>query len=83
MPGFRNILLQLADAYKNKRARSSGSGEFTHALSQTAMDLVVRPEIIENTSLGARILDEAIVDYFKWETRFTEASDMHQNSKCI
>ena len=62
MPGFRNILLQLADAYKNKRSEiQAASGEFTHALSQTSLDLVVRPEIIENTSLGRSILDEAAV----------------------
>ena len=60
MPGFRNILLQLADAYKNKKSEiQAASSEFTHALSQTAMDLVVRPDIIEKTSLERSILDEA------------------------
>lgn len=62
MPGFRNILLQLADAYKNKKSEiQSASSEFTHALSQTAMDLVVQAEITEKTSLERSILDEAAV----------------------
>ncbi len=62
MPGFRNILLQLTDAYKNKRSEiQAASGEFTHALSQTVMDLVVRPELIESTSIGRSVLDEAAV----------------------
>jgi uncharacterized protein YyaL (SSP411 family) len=60
MPGFRNILLQLADAYKNKKGEiQAASSEFTHALSQTAMDLVVRAEITEKISLERSILDEA------------------------
>jgi uncharacterized protein len=62
MPGFRNILLQLADAYKNKKSEiQAASSEFTHALSQTAMDLVVRAEITEKISLERSILDEAAV----------------------
>ena len=62
MPGFRNILFQLADAYKNKKSEiQAASSEFTHALSQTAMDLVVRKEITEKISLDRSILDEAAV----------------------
>ena len=62
MPGFRNILLQLADAYKNKKNEiQAASSEFTHALSQTAMDLVVRAEITEKMSLERTTLDEAAV----------------------
>jgi uncharacterized protein YyaL (SSP411 family) len=62
MPGFRNILLQLADAYKNKKSEiQAASSEFTHALSQSAMDLVVRAEITEKISLERSILDEAAV----------------------
>jgi uncharacterized protein YyaL (SSP411 family) len=62
MPGFKNILLQLADAYKNKKSDiQTASNEFTHALSQTAVDLVVRADIIEKTSLERSILDEAAV----------------------
>ena len=62
MPGFRNILLQLADAYKNKKSEiQAASSEFTHALSQTAMDLVVRAEITEKMSLERTTLDEAAV----------------------
>jgi len=62
MPGFKNILLQLADAYKNKRGEiQTASSEFTHALSQTAMDLVVRADIIEKTVLDRPMLDEAAV----------------------
>ncbi|MDP8888085.1 MAG: thioredoxin domain-containing protein [Thermoproteota archaeon] len=62
MPGFRNILLQLADAYKNKKSEiQAASSEFTHALSQTATDLVVRADIVEKTNLDRSILDEAAV----------------------
>jgi uncharacterized protein YyaL (SSP411 family) len=62
MPGFKNILIQLADAYKNKRNQiQEASSEFTHALSQTAMDLVMRADIIEKTVLERPILDEAAV----------------------
>ena len=62
MPGFKNILLQLADAYKNKKSEiQTASSEFTQALSQTAMDLVVRADIIEKTSLERSVLDEAAV----------------------
>jgi uncharacterized protein YyaL (SSP411 family) len=62
MPGFKNILLQLADAYKNKRSEIQvASSEFIHALSQTATDLVARPDIIEKTVLDRPILDEAAV----------------------
>jgi uncharacterized protein YyaL (SSP411 family) len=62
MPGFRNILLQLAEAYKNKKSEiQAASSEFTHALSQTAMDLVVRADIIEKTSLERSVLDEAAI----------------------
>lgn len=62
MPGFRNILLQLADAYKNKKDEiQAASSEFTQSLSQTAMDLVVRAEITEKTKLERSILDEAAV----------------------
>jgi uncharacterized protein len=62
MPGFRNILLQLADAYKNKKSDIlTASSEFTHALTQTAMDLVVRADITEKASLERSILDEAAV----------------------
>ncbi|MDQ3977560.1 MAG: thioredoxin domain-containing protein, partial [Thermoproteota archaeon] len=62
MPGFRNILLQLADAYKNKKddIRAAGS-EFSQALSQTATDLIARTEITEKTTLERSILDEAAV----------------------
>jgi len=62
MPGFKNILLQLADAYKNKKSEiQTASSEFTQALSQTAMDLVVQADIVEKTSLERSILDEAAV----------------------
>ena len=62
MPGFKTILLQLADAYKNKKGEiQAASSEFTEALSQTAKDLVVRAEIIDKTSLERPTLDEAAV----------------------
>ena len=62
MPGFRNILLQLTDAYNNKKSEiQAASSEFTHALSQTAMDLVSRPDITEKIILERSILDEAAV----------------------
>ena len=62
MPGFRTILLQLVDTYKNKKGEiQAASTEFTDALSQTSRDLVVRAEITEKTSLERSILDEAAV----------------------
>jgi uncharacterized protein YyaL (SSP411 family) len=62
MPGFKTILLQLADAYKNKKGEiQAASTEFTDALSQNAKDLVVRAEIIDKTSLERPTLDEAAV----------------------
>jgi uncharacterized protein YyaL (SSP411 family) len=62
MPGFRNMLLQLADAYKNKKDEiQAASSEFTQSLLQTAMDLVVRAEITEKTKLERSVLDEAAV----------------------
>ena len=62
MPGFRNILLQLADAYKNKKSEiQTASSEFTHALSQTATDVVERTQLTEKTTLERSILDEAAV----------------------
>ncbi|MDQ3717828.1 MAG: thioredoxin domain-containing protein [Thermoproteota archaeon] len=62
MPGFRNILLQLADAYKNKKGEiQTASNEFVQALSQTAMDLAIQPKITEKISLERSILDEAAV----------------------
>jgi uncharacterized protein len=62
MPGFRTILLQLVDTYKNKKVEiQSASAEFTDALSLTSRDLVVRAEITEKTSLERSILDEAAV----------------------
>jgi uncharacterized protein YyaL (SSP411 family) len=62
MPGFKNILLQLADAYKNKKSEvQAASAEFTNTLSQTAMDLVVRTDTIDKASLDRSVLDEAAV----------------------
>jgi uncharacterized protein len=62
MPGFRTILLQLAEAYKNKNDEiQAASTEFTDALSQSSKDLVVRAEITEKASLERSILDEAAV----------------------
>ena len=62
LPGFRTILLQLADAYRNKNGEvQAASTEFTHALSQTAKDLVGRAEIKDKTSLGRSTLDEVAV----------------------
>ena len=47
------------DAYRNKNGEVQGaSTEFTHALSQTAKDLVGRAEIKDKTSLERSTLDE-------------------------
>ena len=55
-------MLQLADAYRNKNGEvQAASTEFTHALSQTAKDLVGRAEIKDKTSLERSTLDEAAV----------------------
>jgi uncharacterized protein YyaL (SSP411 family) len=62
LPGFRTILLQLADAYKNKKQDiQTASSEFIVALSQMAKDVVARSEVTDNTSLERSILDEAAV----------------------
>jgi uncharacterized protein len=62
LPGFRTILLQLADAYRNKNGEIQvASTQFTDALSQTAKDLVARAETKEKTSLDRSTLDEAAV----------------------
>ena len=62
MPGFKNILLQLADAYKNKKSEiQAASSEFTQALSQVSMDIAARAEITDKISLERSILDEAAV----------------------
>jgi uncharacterized protein len=62
MPGFKTILLQLSDAYKNKKQDiQTASSEFIVALSQMAKDVVARSEVTDNTSLERSILDEAAV----------------------
>jgi uncharacterized protein YyaL (SSP411 family) len=62
LPGFRTILLQLADAYRNKNGEvQAASTEFTHALSQSAKDLIGQAEIKDKTSLERSTLDEAAV----------------------
>ncbi|MDQ3835958.1 MAG: thioredoxin domain-containing protein [Thermoproteota archaeon] len=62
MPGFRNILLQLADAYRNKKSEiHTAASEFINAFSQTTTDLVVRTDTIEQSNLERSILDEAAV----------------------
>ena len=62
MPGFKNILLQLADAYRNKKSEiQTAASEFINALSQTAADLVVRTDTTGQNSLERSILDEAAV----------------------
>lgn len=58
MPGFKNILLQLATAYKNKKEEiEAASSEFMGALTQTARDIASC--ITEKTNLERSILDEA------------------------
>src|SRR5919202_6263369 len=60
VPGFKTILLQLSNAYKNKKQDiQAASSEFIAALSQMAKDVVARSEVTDNTSLERSILDEA------------------------
>jgi len=58
LPGFRTILLQLADGYKNRRSEViSSSQEFVTALRDTATDIVSHKE----SELEKTILNEAAV----------------------
>jgi uncharacterized protein YyaL (SSP411 family) len=60
MAGFKTILLQLADAYKNKQKEiEAASGEFMEALSQTARDVALVQA--DKASIERSILDEAAV----------------------
>ncbi len=63
LPGFKTILLQLADAYKNKRQEIEGaSNEFMNALVQTARDVVATAGTAEKeVSIERSILDEGAV----------------------
>ncbi|HEX2614367.1 MAG TPA: DUF255 domain-containing protein, partial [Nitrososphaera sp.] len=62
LPGFRTILLQLADAYKNKKQEiEAASGEFMNALVQMARDVAPAGMPAEKTNLERSILDEAAI----------------------
>jgi uncharacterized protein YyaL (SSP411 family) len=62
LPGFRTILLQLAEAYKNKKQEiETASGEFMNALVQMARDVAPSGMPAEKTNLERSILDEAAV----------------------
>jgi uncharacterized protein YyaL (SSP411 family) len=62
VPGFKTILLQLSNAYKNKKQDiQAASSEFIAALSQMAKDVVASPELGDNTTLERSMLDEAAV----------------------
>src|ERR671933_697987 len=62
MPGFKTILLQLSEAYKNKKQDiQAASSEFIEALSQMAKDVVMNSEVKDKTILERSILDEAAV----------------------
>ena len=62
LPGFRTILLQLAEAYKNKKQEiEAASGEFMNALVQMARDVATAGMPAEKTNLERSILDEAAV----------------------
>jgi uncharacterized protein YyaL (SSP411 family) len=61
LPGFRTILLQLADAYKKKKQDIEGaSNEFMDALAQTIKD-VAPIQTSDKVSIERSILDEAAV----------------------
>jgi uncharacterized protein len=62
LPGFKTILLQLADAYKNKKHEIEGaSNEFMNALLQTAKDVATAGILQSEVSIERSILDEAAV----------------------
>jgi len=62
LPGFRTILLQLADAYHNKKQEiEAASGEFMNALVQMARDVAAAGTPAGKTNLERSILDEAAV----------------------
>src|SRR5581483_4496599 len=62
LPGFRTILLQLADAYHNKKQEIvAASGEFMNALVQMARDVAAAGTPAGKTNLERSILDEAAV----------------------
>jgi uncharacterized protein YyaL (SSP411 family) len=62
IPGFRTILLQLAEAYESKKQEiEAASGEFMVALSQTARDVSTGVQRAEKVSLERSILDEAAI----------------------
>jgi uncharacterized protein len=58
MPGFKTISLQLSSAYKDKKQEiEAASGEFMHALTQTAKDIAIGAA--NKTNLERSVLDEA------------------------
>ena len=62
MPGFRTILLQLAEAYKSKKQEiEAASGEFMGALVQTAKDVTTTGAQSDKVSVERSVLDEAAV----------------------
>ncbi|MGI0037375.1 MAG: thioredoxin domain-containing protein [Nitrososphaera sp.] len=62
MPSFPTILKQLSEAYKTKKSEiESASGEFMHALSQTAHDVALTGPGSKPIALERSILDEGAV----------------------
>jgi uncharacterized protein len=62
LPGFKTVLLQLAEAYKTKKNEiDAACTEFMDALSQTARDVAVLPAEHKATKAGLErsVLDEA------------------------
>src|SRR5919202_1688107 len=62
MPGFRTLLLELSEAYKNKKQDiQAASSEFIDALSQSGRDLIILSAEKEKIGLERSVLDEAAV----------------------
>ena len=62
MPGFRTLLLELSEAYKNKQQDiQAASSEFIDALSQSGRDLITLSAVKEKIGLERSVLDEAAV----------------------
>ena len=85
MAGFKTILLQLSDAYKNKQKEiEAASGEFMEALSQTAKDVAlvqadkagIERSILDEAAVGLLQMGDPIYGGFGQAPKFPNASNL-------
>src|SRR5581483_4715649 len=90
LPGFKTILLQLAEAYKSKKSEvESASAEFMDALSQTARDVATLPtgeatttkagierSILDEAAMGLLQMGDTIYGGFGQAPKFPNASNL-------